>query len=263
MSMNRELISLISHKDNEKVSEMIVNMDAQVLNKPMGHGMGHFLKTALGAACTVGNIYALDLLLAKPNIDLNVMDNTKRTPLFLACQFSHHRIVGKLLAKPGIDVNVTDNHGETPIMWCVYGGCEAAFKLMLDHPRVDLEVKNDEGKGLEDIITGRNFTEQTMRKYLVVKKRKLDEKMPESAEDRAARDQRKLEAVKELLECPICLQTMRPPARIWMCSFTHVVCDFCLDRLGGRGSLCPTCKSKKITLRAFHLETFAQKVFGE
>ena len=101
------------------------------------------------------------------------------------------------------------------------------------------------------------------RKYLAVKKQKLEEQVPQSEAERAASDQRKLEAVSELLECPICIQPMRPPSRIWMCGLTHVICESCVNRLGGMGSLCPTCKSKQINLRAFHLEKFALKVFNE
>ena len=70
-----------------------------------------------------------------------------------------------------------------------------------------------------------------------------------------------LEAVRGTLECPICLEIMKPPTRIWMCPLSHIICEPCKGKLKG-GGLCPTCTSEKVTLRAFMAENFARTVFN-
>ena len=45
-------------------------------------------------------------------------------------------------------------------------------------------------------------------------------------------------SVSKLLECPICLEEMRPPRRIFQCSNGHVICGSCRPRLAS----CPYCR---------------------
>ena len=44
--------------------------------------------------------------------------------------------------------------------------------------------------------------------------------------------------MSKLLECPICLEEMRPPRRIFQCSNGHVICGSCRPRLAS----CPYCR---------------------
>jgi len=69
----------------------------------------------------------------------------------------------------------------------------------------------------------------------------------------------KLEAARETLECPVCLTIMKPPLRIWMCSSSHLICEPCKARLEGRR--CPTCRTERVTLRAFIAENFSRSLF--
>ena len=68
------------------------------------------------------------------------------------------------------------------------------------------------------------------------------------------------EAAKSQLECPICLEVMKPPVKIWMCPQTHLVCEDCKDRMDN--SICPTCRSDKVEGRAFFAENMARALFG-
>lgn len=61
------------------------------------------------------------------------------------------------------------------------------------------------------------------------------------------------------LECPVCLEEMRPPRRIWQCSDGHAVCDFC--RRKPSINSCPTCR-KYIVGRSNIAEKLARSVFG-
>jgi len=48
--------------------------------------------------------------------------------------------------------------------------------------------------------------------------------------------------MRELLECPVCLEEMRPPKKIFQCSNGHVICDVCKNNPEVRS--CPTCRVK-------------------
>jgi len=46
--------------------------------------------------------------------------------------------------------------------------------------------------------------------------------------------------VRELIECPVCLEEMRPPKKIFQCSNGHVICELCKNNPEVRS--CPTCR---------------------
>jgi len=61
------------------------------------------------------------------------------------------------------------------------------------------------------------------------------------------------------LECPVCLEEMRPPKKIWQCSDGHAICDFC--RKKPTVTCCPVCR-KYIVGRSNIAEKLARCVFG-
>lgn len=62
------------------------------------------------------------------------------------------------------------------------------------------------------------------------------------------------------MECPVCLNEMKPPVRIWQCSEGHPVCDSCQKR--PQVQQCPTCR-RPVTGRNILAEKIAMAVFGE
>lgn len=72
---------------------------------------------------------------------------------------------------------------------------------------------------------------------------------------------RNLEAARETLECPVCLELMKPPTKIWMCPISHIICEPCINKLEGR--FCPTCRIERVSKRALIAENFARTVFNE
>merc|ERR1712242_306862 len=69
-----------------------------------------------------------------------------------------------------------------------------------------------------------------------------------------------LELARSRLKCPVCLERMKPPSRIWMCPRTHLLCQDCLDEM--ENDVCPTCWSERVTGRAFQAENMARALFG-
>jgi len=73
-------------------------------------------------------------------------------------------------------------------------------------------------------------------------------------------EQSKLEKGRQELECPVCLELMKPPRRIWQCSEGHPVCEFC--RKKPEVTCCPMCKHYFIG-RSTIAEKIARAVFGD
>merc|ERR1711983_591347 len=48
--------------------------------------------------------------------------------------------------------------------------------------------------------------------------------------------------VRDLLECPVCLEEMKPPKKIFQCSNGHVICELCKNNPEVRSY--PTCRVK-------------------
>lgn len=90
--------------------------------------------------------------------------------------------------------------------------------------------------------------------------RNLDDLDLQPTNEEPPRKKAKLEAARATLECPVCLEEMKPPTKIWMCTASHIVCGPCKARLAGMA--CPTCRDKGITLRAHMAEKFARSVFN-
>jgi len=64
--------------------------------------------------------------------------------------------------------------------------------------------------------------------------------------------------VKEQLECPVCLELMYPPLKIFQCSQGHALCGKCRPKCKN----CPTCRGPIIG-RATVLEHLAQSLLGK
>lgn len=53
----------------------------------------------------------------------------------------------------------------------------------------------------------------------------------QQTEEVAHQDNSLLDSAKKDLECPVCLEVMAPPVRIWQCETGHVICETCKDRV--------------------------------
>jgi len=61
------------------------------------------------------------------------------------------------------------------------------------------------------------------------------------------------------LECPVCMEEMKPPRRIWQCSDGHPVCEFC--RRKPEVNCCPTCR-KYLVGRSTIAEKLARALYS-
>ncbi|KAF0686272.1 Aste57867_21878 [Aphanomyces stellatus] len=65
-----------------------------------------------------------------------------RTSLQMACRHGHKEVVALLLAHPDIDVNVTDPLGVTPLMTACMKKDKALAAMLLDHPSIKINQKD-------------------------------------------------------------------------------------------------------------------------
>lgn len=97
-----------SETDDPSIHRMLLKAGADV------NAVGEDKKTALHEACNMGKYNLVELLLAQPTIDVNVVDNENQTALFRAMSSNHWvylnqciepRIVDLMLSRDDIDVN--------------------------------------------------------------------------------------------------------------------------------------------------------------
>lgn len=64
------------------------------------------------------------------------------------------------------------------------------------------------------------------------------------------------------LQCPVCLELMVPPTRIWQCAKSHPICQGCknkMDQINDR--FCPICRSQPIMGRAHTIESIVRSLY--
>jgi hypothetical protein len=75
-----------------------------------------------------------------------------------------------------------------------------------------------------------------------------------------------VDSARKELECPICMEVMMPPARIWQCKVGHVICEPCKERVRTQQLsavvLCPTCKTSPFIGRNLALERISRSLFA-
>jgi len=124
-------------------------------------------------------------------------------------------------------------------------------QIRQDQIELDLAEKEKEVEESEKNIL--NF-QQTIRVLIARQEHlainPLAEKKPKEAEYP--------QDVKEQLECPVCLELMYPPLKIFQCSQGHALCGKCRPKCKN----CPTCRGPIIG-RATVLEHLAQSLLGK
>jgi ankyrin repeat protein len=106
-------------------------------------------KTALCRTIQDSNDYSmkiLDLLLADDQINADVPDGNKRTPLSLAVEENFIGAVSALLKQPGVGINSRCNKGRTPLSWAASSHSVAALKLLLAGEGVEPDLKDNKGR---------------------------------------------------------------------------------------------------------------------
>ena len=101
--------------------------------------------TALHRACDWGRKGVVKLLLAHPDIDVNVKNKAGETPLSLGCESGKVSVVQLLLKDPRVDVASVDKNDCTPLWTASYCGRLKVVEWLIASGR-DLGDVNKKGK---------------------------------------------------------------------------------------------------------------------
>ena len=74
-------------------------------------------QTALHAAAQFSHPEVAKLLLAHPEIDVNLQDKGKHTSFYISCGREDSSVFHLVLKDPRVDVNLADQCGNTPLWW--------------------------------------------------------------------------------------------------------------------------------------------------
>ena len=126
------MLAAVINGDAKKLAELIrqdpgfkVNMDQD------GDG-----NTLLHYACDGDSSSAvIPLLLAHPDIDVNVRNQFGETPFYWACWNGHPSCVREMLKDSRVRVNEPDNDGETPLFWAASNGHQDVIKWWIGSGR--------------------------------------------------------------------------------------------------------------------------------
>jgi len=257
----------------------------------------NYMITPIMLAAEYGSCDSMRMLLDHPAVDVNVRNNYSWTALMQAAAYCHVDALGMLLDHPKVDLDIKNKNGSgvvelvgvnapssTEKSKCL-AMIQKAKKKRRNIIRETRQASNENdfsepsnelpNKNLEkdEKMNRKHQNEKTALENKLVRTFSSDSFFSHKATaDQLARDTRKLdlqpannatpsnmEALKNTLKCPVCLEIMRPPTRIWMCSSSHLVCEDCKEKLHRRQ--CPTCRTEIVNLRAHMAENFSTHLF--
>ena len=103
-------------------------------------------RTALYIACLHGHLFAVELLLKSPNIDVNKAQKEGATPFHIACAQGHKEVVLSLLKDRRLNMNLS-NHNQLSPLWCASqeGHLSVIECLLASGREVDTKTKSIAG----------------------------------------------------------------------------------------------------------------------
>jgi len=133
----------------------VKNGDAKELAELMRHYLGFDVNmvvdedgyTLLHYACSENSRSSvIPLLMAHPDIDLNVKEVNGWTPFYIACS-GHTSCVGEMLKDSRVKLNERSHSGRTPLFWAARCGCLGVIKTWIASGReIDLGKPGDVDK---------------------------------------------------------------------------------------------------------------------
>ena len=123
-------------------------------------------KTALRWALNSSQVSAVELLLGRPGAgDLNEVDNEGNTALHRGIRYSS-KLAEFLVRRPEVDVNKVNNEGKTPLHVAIKIGLSEFVEILLSRPDVEVNACVDEDDyGYEGYYDGETALHYTARIY--------------------------------------------------------------------------------------------------
>jgi len=103
-----------------------------------------FGSSVLNTACMEDNLEMVEILLRRPEVDVNAMDTSGFAPVWLALYKDGDVIWKTFAAHPRLDINSCDANGRTTLWWICYSGHLLALTRLLNSGLpVDVECRGE------------------------------------------------------------------------------------------------------------------------
>ncbi|KNG89341.1 hypothetical protein ANOM_002670 [Aspergillus nomiae NRRL 13137] len=130
-SMNRTLLHMASLSGHESVLDVVMHWPAVYINQKDKHG-----QTAFSLAAEYGQERAVVMMIKEA--DLYARDVWGRVALHVAALNGHQKIVKILLSKPDVDANILDDRRWTPLSYAAGNGHAPVIEALLRENDVDI-----------------------------------------------------------------------------------------------------------------------------
>jgi ankyrin repeat protein len=117
---------------------------AELMHKTFGYDINE--SKILIYACQNKRYSVVKWLMEFDDIDVNIRDEDRRTPLIAACCAESYEIARLLLSKDDIDVNAQDKDGNTALFVACYCYSSGIINLLLRNKNIDTTVKDNDEK---------------------------------------------------------------------------------------------------------------------
>ena len=107
-------------------------------------------RTPLSWAAEYGHVSIVEMLIKRGDVNINSRDKEYgQTPLSWAAKKGHEAVVRMLTERDDVDINAKDDmYGQTPLIWAAQNGHEAIVRLLIEKDDIDISVKNKCGQSL-------------------------------------------------------------------------------------------------------------------
>jgi len=120
-----------------------------------------------------GHVEVVKLLLAHPNINVNLKDKSGRTPFSYGCECDNVSVVEVLLKDPRVDVTLEDDDGRTPLWWASFYGKHEEIEWLIASGRDLGDIERKVGWWYGKVYTALEIAERNKTKVVSLLERFL------------------------------------------------------------------------------------------
>jgi len=243
--------------EDSRVRELMGEGGATQLNAKDQWG-----RTPLWCAVTQGHLQTVKILAGNKEVKLDTKDSYGKDLDFRAKEKGFHEIVEVL--KKADEHRKLEEYSEEVLKTKLESAEHQLFELEKKHAGQldDLEISCSEAVEklmLENEEKMRKLKDNQQAETKIIRSlvESINEKMSESPSETAC----SAPPAHDLLpcpECPVCMENMLPPRRIFQCKNGHIICEICQPKI--KNQKCPTCQHE-IVGRAVAMEQHLRDLF--
>jgi len=243
--------------EDSRVRELMVDGDMRQLNAKDQWG-----RTPLWCAVTQGHLETVKILIENKDVKLDTKDSYGKDLHFRAKEKGFHDISEVL--KKANENRQLEEYSEEVLKTKLDSAEHQLFELEKKNAGEldDLEIRCSEA--VEKLIL-ENEDKICKLKEKQQEESKILRRLVESINEKIMKNPRQADCsappAHHLLpcpECPVCMENMLPPRRIFQCKNGHIICEICQPKI--KDQKCPTCQQDFVG-RAVAMEQHLRDLF--